>query len=454
MNKLDKLRQDILDSETFCFYPFLELSANPSGYVKPCCYYTEVLFKDFDVADYTQSYNITNGSTLEETWNSSSIIRIRRDITEGTPVKNCQTCYRDGQASMRVRSVQEYKNNIKVLQLVSDTIDNNYTASYLPKRLELKPSNLCNLKCMMCNSYDSSQVGKELVELSQVYKGIEIHGGRFIEIKPENNGIVETSLESVDIGTPDWSDNPNIWQSFISIVPGLDTLSFAGGEPTLIPFVEESLRYCIDNDYAKNISVFVSSNFTNLNKSFLEMMPKFKEFELIASIDGFGLVNNYCRFPSKWEQVSTNYSKAKQLMANGNVKILMNVTVNLLNVMNLDSLLTWIETQAVEYPYYSKWPYNINLIFYPVDQRINSLPQIERDITIERLEKYKLTSKIIKEFPELVHKIDLVINELKTPYTKNDDCELKRFVDRAKILDKHRGISIVNYIPDLKRLFD
>jgi hypothetical protein len=184
------------------------------------------------------------------------------------------------------------------------------------------------------------------------------------------------------------------------------------------------------------------------------MMPKFKEFELIASIDGFGLVNNYCRFPSKWEQVSTNYSKAKQLMANGNVKILMNVTVNLLNVMNLDSLLTWIETQAVEYPYYSKWPYNINLIFYPVDQRINSLPQIERDITIERLEKYKLTSKIIKEFPELVHKIDLVINELKTPYTKNDDCELKRFVDRAKILDKHRGISIVNYIPDLKRLFD
>jgi MoaA/NifB/PqqE/SkfB family radical SAM enzyme len=454
MNKLDKLRQDILDSETFCFYPFLELSANPSGFVKPCCYYTEVLFKEFDSIDYEQSFNITKGSTLEETWNSSSVIRIRRDIKEGTPVRNCETCYRDGQASMRVRSIQEYKNNIEVLQLVSDTIDNNYEASYLPKRLELKPSNLCNLKCMMCNSYDSSQVGKELLELSKIHKGIEIHGGRFVEIKPENGGIVETNIGSVGIGTPNWSDNKEIWKSFTKIVPGLETLSFAGGEPTLIPFVEKSLRYCVDNNYAKNISVFVSSNFTNLNKSFLEMMPMFKKFELIASIDGIESVNNYCRFPSKWEQVSTNYSKAKKLMSNTNVKILTNITVNLLNVMNLDSLLYWIEDQAVEYPYYLEWPYNINLIFFPVDQRISNLPPTERGITIERLEKYKTNSKIIKEFPELVNKIDLVINELKKPYTEEDACELKRFVKRVGVLDNHRGINIINYIPDLKGLFN
>ena len=64
MKKLDKLRQDILDSETFCFYPYLELSTNPSGHVKPCCYYTSILFEDFDNEDYEKSFNINKGSKL------------------------------------------------------------------------------------------------------------------------------------------------------------------------------------------------------------------------------------------------------------------------------------------------------------------------------------------------------------------------------------------------------
>ena len=354
---------------------------------------------------------------------------------------------------MRSRSIQEYKNNIEVLQLVSDTIENNYQANYLPKRLELKPSKLWNLKCMMCNSYDSSQVGKELKELAEEHNGIEVNGGRFIKIIPEYNGILETNLAFVDTDTTDWSNSPQIWESFVKTVPGLETLSFAGGEPTLIPFVEQALRYCVDNDYAKNINVFVSSNFTNLNKSFLEMMPKFKKFELIASIDGVASVNDYCRYPSKWNQISTNYSKAKQLMTTPSVKILVNITVNLLNVMNLDSLLSWIEEHAADYPYYIEWPYNINLIFYPVEQRINCLPPEQRTIAISRLQQYKLRSKIIKEFPELVHKIDLVINELRIPYTNENSKELKMFVERVKVLDNHRGIDITNYIPDLKGLF-
>lgn len=454
MNNLDKLRQDILESKTFCFYPFLELSTNPSGHVKPCCYYTSVLFEEPDVENYEKSFNISKNSTLEEAWNSDSIVALRRNITNETPAKNCQACYRDGAASMRTRSVQEYKNNIDILELVEKTINNNFIADHLPKRLELKPSNLCNLKCMMCNSYDSSQIGKELVELAEQHQGIEVYNGRFIEIKPENNGVKETNKIFLDLGTPDWSDNPTAWDSFINIVPSLEVLSFAGGEPTLLPFVERALKYCVDTGHSKHILVYVSSNYTNINKNFLKMMPEFKKFELIASIDGVGLVNDYCRYPSKWNQISTNFSKAKQLMSSKNVKIIVNITVNLLNVMNLDSLLYWLEDHAKEYPYYAEWPFNINLIFYPDEQRVTTLPPEKRKIAIERLELYKANSKILKEFPELVHKINLVINELMLAHTPTDDRNLKIFVKRVNVLDNHRGISIGNYIPDLKDLFE
>jgi len=453
MNNIDKLRQDILESKTFCFYPFLELSTNPSGHVKPCCYYTSVLFEDFNNEDYEKSFNIAKESTLEESWNSKTIIKIRENITNEVPVRHCQACYRDGNASMRVRSIQEYKNNIEILNLVSKTIDNDFVAEHLPKRLELKPSNLCNLKCMMCNSYDSSQVGKELVELAEKHKGIEVYGGRFIEIKPENEGVKETNHAFIDLGAPDWSDNPTVWESFVNIVPQLEVLSFAGGEPTLLPFVQRALDYCVKTGHSKHIVVYVSSNFTNINKNFLKMMPEFKKFELIASIDGLELVNDYCRYPSKWGQISENFSKAKQLMSSGNVKILVNITVNLLNVMNLDRLLYWLEDHAKIYPYYIEWPFNINLIFFPTEQRITSLPPEKRAIAIDRLEEYKVKSKILKEFPELVHKIDLVINELRLEYTNKDKSNLEVFVKRVKILDEHRGISIGDYIPDLKDLF-
>ena len=85
---------------------------------------------------------------------------------KGEKLSACDICYRDGIASMRQRSVNEYKNDREVLNRVSETLDNNGHSDKTPKRLELKPNNLCNLKCVMCNSYDSSQIAKELKALA------------------------------------------------------------------------------------------------------------------------------------------------------------------------------------------------------------------------------------------------------------------------------------------------
>ena len=58
MNELDKFRRNIIDSDTFCFYPFLELSTNPAGHIKPCCLFTDVLEVDGKTA------SILNGNKL------------------------------------------------------------------------------------------------------------------------------------------------------------------------------------------------------------------------------------------------------------------------------------------------------------------------------------------------------------------------------------------------------
>lgn len=445
MDQIDQLRDEILKSETFCFYPFVQISSNPAGHLKPCCNYVgPMTHEDGKVI------SVLNGDNFSDVWNSKSMINLRKDLHTGTIPNSCRRCIRDGDVSMRKRSIDDYKNDREKLSLVLNSVNNNYQVEESPSYLELKPSNLCNLKCVMCNSYDSSQIAKELNELAGKFGGIKVLDGRFIEIST-TPGITENNTTWSGIEQPEWSDNSRVWESFTKMAPGIEVLSFAGGEPTIMPFVLKALQYVVDNDLAKNITVFLASNFTNLNKNFLELMPKFKKFELIASIDGFDKVNDYSRFPSKWKQISRNYVEAKSYMAHSNVKILMNITVSSLTVLNLDDLLYFLEDQAKSYPYFKEWPYNINLIMFPLEQQISMLPRHIKDLAIQRLTTYMSKSQILKDFPGLDGKIMLLINELK----KEDDPALfEVFKKRIKILDTHREINIVDYIPDLAEVFN
>jgi organic radical activating enzyme len=457
MDKIDNLRKEIIESETFCFHPYLELSTNPAGHTRPCCYYDGYLYPDnttkLDIANALSIH--TPGSTFEKIWKTENLQDLRRSMWQGNLPKECAVCKRDGDASMRARSVKEYKNDREVLQLVNDTINNDFKVEHLPTRLELKPSNLCNLKCVMCNSYDSSQIGKELTEMATKFKGINVVAGRFESINNDREGIIEANVAYQEVPSTDYSENEGVWNSFVTMAPTLTVLSFAGGEPTLSEFVLRALRYCVENNYAKNIVVFCSSNYTNLNKNFLELMPHYKRFELIASIDGFEKVQEYTRFPSKWESIKKNYIRAKQYTAHSNVKIVMNITVTSLNVLNLDKLLYWIDEQANTAPYFNYWPYNLNLLWSPYYQRIEYLPDHIKLEAIQRLKKYKETSTVLKEFPEMHGIVDVVINQLHSKEINDMNIEhgIKKFGSMLQVLDEHRDIDINEYIPDLKGVY-
>jgi hypothetical protein len=139
-------------------------------------------------------------------------------------------------------------------------------------------------------------------------------------------------------------------------------------------------------------------------------------------------------------------------MVHSNVKILLNITVTALNVYNLDELLNWVEEQSQEYPYFQQWPYNLNILSYPEHQQASMLPRHIKDEAISRLEKYKHTSGILKEFPGLDSKIDLVISELhKNSHKETSNIQL--FSESIQVLDEHRGIDINSYIPALAGVY-
>ena len=125
MDDINKLREEIINSETFCFYPFLELSTNPSGHIRPCCNYRNPM-RDSN----GKVISILTGSTFDTAWNSDHMVNLRKKLTNGDSPYECNRCIRDGVAGMRYRSVDEYKNKEEVLNLVRTTIENNYVANH------------------------------------------------------------------------------------------------------------------------------------------------------------------------------------------------------------------------------------------------------------------------------------------------------------------------------------
>jgi hypothetical protein len=79
-------------------------------------------------------------------------------------------------------------------------------------------------------------------------------------------------------------------------------LKVLGGEPTINKKVHSVFQYCIDKGYAKNIDLKITTNFTNINKTY-QMFEQFKSAKINASIDATGPTYEYIRRPAKWSAV-------------------------------------------------------------------------------------------------------------------------------------------------------
>lgn len=450
------LKNKIKKNDAFCFYPFLEISTRPNGVVFPCCYWN-------DLEHLSKIEKISDDNSILDLWNSERIVNIRRAMIAGQKLSGCDICYRDGAASMQARSIKESINNELHLKLVENTIAANGIAEHLPVRLELKPNNLCNLKCISCNAYDSSQIEEELKQLDEKYGGIKTVAGRYnVKVtdvwKKTSPGVWEGKIGEYALPnqrTLNWAESDRFWEDMQVVLPKIEVLSFAGGEPTLNPIVFKILTYCVEKGYDKNIIVYLSSNFTNLKDDFFKLMKGFKRFELIASVDGIGKVQEYLRFPSKWSHIKRNFELAKTYMTSNNNKLVTNITVSILNIFYLRQLLDFIDSTDNVSPSYHQWPYNINLLNWPMELQISWIPSEFRKKIIFDLEDYKKTSLVLKRFPGLSIKIDLLLNELsKTFDSALADKQLKILYEIVTTLDENRRISYKDCIPFLEEIFE
>jgi hypothetical protein len=84
---------------------------------------------------------------------------------------------------------------------------------------------------------------------------------------------------------------------------------------------------------------------------------------------------------------------------------------------------------------------------HPSYLSIENLPPKARAIAIDRIEAHRVRSAILKKFPEMNERLDLIVATLRQAPRPDYEDRLREFVKVQAVLDEHRGQDFKSFDP-------
>ena len=144
----------------FCPAPWINISTDVNGSIRPCCRYEQPERQ----VTYKMPWMYDSGD-LTDLYNNEKLEKLRLAFLQGEKPDECNWCWTE--EKLGIRSFRQIY------------IDRKYDIDFeevqqTPKILDLKLSNVCNLKCRMCGSRASSSIAKEQNNLQPYYQEFKI----------------------------------------------------------------------------------------------------------------------------------------------------------------------------------------------------------------------------------------------------------------------------------------
>jgi sulfatase maturation enzyme AslB (radical SAM superfamily) len=418
-------------SKVFCVLPFKHLLLQPSGTATTCCMSPDII-KDKDENEIKWSK-----INFQDLWQNEFYQELRTNMIKGIKSDTCRKCYEQedtGSKSYRNGQNQRFLNNVNgvahllprsEISTINIVTGNNYG---YPTDWDIRFSRLCNLKCRMCSTMESSQIYKEVKEHPQLQ---------------EFTGHSSAINDTYDYGEKD----PTY---ILDTLPHVDRLKILGGEPTLDTQVQRVLDEAIKIG-RDDIYLDITSNLTNVTDRWLESLGRFKDVQLQFSIDGTEKTNEYIRSPSQWVQVEENIRRYLNFEAatDTNWMLSFHQTVNIYNIFDFWKLHKWIESLRAEDTFArleTEFTYHTYVLHTPEELDARILPLEYRPKILEEFNKYKpyITQDLSTMGVQSV--IDLLENNTRP---ESADKLLALCKRRTDAVDKVRGQHLKNYIPQV-----
>jgi pyruvate-formate lyase-activating enzyme len=388
----------------FCVLPWVSIEASPIGTVRPCCLATD------EIVDDTGNKFKLSQASFEDIQNSQHMQSLRQEFLDGKQPQTCRRCWneeRAGRTSKRMHTLDRLKHM---------GISDNWTTDAKPLMfLDLKLGNICNLKCRICGSWSSSQFATE--ELN------------FIIDREEK----KTSFHYQMLKDGAWPrESKQFWAQLDSAMSEVRYIEFTGGEPFMIREHFDLLKKLIDRNYAHQIEIHYNTNGTQYPEDAEEIWQYFKHVEVAFSIDDVGSRFEYQRTNAVWTEVCNNIARFRDMRdRNLNMSLQVCCTVNVFNVMYLEDVAQWIDTQDFDFVYW-------NMLHDAYYFSIGTMPVSAKSVATQRLTQANIPEKFQDEFKRI---IDFM----------NNGASLDGQLLKMKIedLDFKRQQRLEDYLPEL-----
>lgn len=414
------VNKDILHNKSFCIYPWIHSNIHTTGAVKLCCADNTV-----DGMGY-----ISKDKSWSDIWNSDKYKDVRIKMLNGEKIKNCKKCYEDEintGTSFRITSNDSLGK--KLFESIVTKTNEDGAVPMDIRYLDIRWSNICNLKCRMCYSTYSSLIATERKK-HEGSSGLEFEG-----FSKDTTYISISQLR------------PNFLYEIIDHLENVETIYFAGGEPLLTEEHYTLLKILIDKKIT-NVDLTYNTNLTKLTyqkDNVVDLWKHFKSIDLRPSLDSWGKRAEYLRSETCWEDIEKNI---QILMRDTKTisKIRPYITVSSYNVLTLPDFFNYMISKFNFTP--DEIQFTVNVLDNPLQMNINGLSPNLRRASYKKLLEFKESFSEYLDVPFyniLLKHLKMPINNPPTKY------QIKSFIDKY---DGLRNTKFIETFPELEMWYN
>jgi hypothetical protein len=349
------------------------------------------------------------------------------------PVAACKRCYDlELMGEWTMRQSHNKRRGLDYVDYIADvTNDDGSLKEFQMKYMDIRFSNICNMKCRSCGPSCSSLWSQEFLE----YRGKEV----FEEYFPKSNGKIVINN----------NDDMTLMSKLKPYLDDVTEVYFAGGEIVITQEHYECLDYWIENDLCDQVELTYTTNFSTLkykkNVDLIEYWKKFPQLKIWASLDAHGEVAECIRAGTDWEKVVRNIREVKEHVPHAQFQI--TPTISIWNIFDFPDFWDYmVDNEFIDTEYSSP---RFNLATNPWYANVMILPQ---DVKRRLAELYRVYQERHKDNVDIYNGFKMIIYNLTVgDENKGGILEFKKFNDE---LDQYRDEKFEDIVPEMKEVYE
>jgi hypothetical protein len=349
------------------------------------------------------------------------------------PVAACKRCYDlELMGEWTMRQSHNKRRGLDYVDYIADvTNDDGSLKEFQMKYMDIRFSNICNMKCRSCGPSCSSLWSQEFLK----ERGAEV----FEEYFPKSKGKIVINN----------NDDMTLMSKLKPYLDDVTEVYFAGGEIVITQEHYECLDYWIENDLCDQVELTYTTNFSTLNYKknvdLIEYWKKFPQLKIWASLDAHGEVAECIRSGTDWEKVVRNIREVKEQVPHAQFQI--TPTISIWNIFDFPDFWDYmVDNKFIDVEYSSP---RFNLATNPWYANVMILPQ---DVKRRLAELYRVYQERHKDNVDIYNGFKMIIYNLTVgDENKGGILEFKKFNDE---LDEYRDEKFEDIVPEIKEVYE